>query len=286
MNSCGYHLEESDAPCPETRNLDPKNGRCGRHGGQVDAESGKWICGAQKRGKPGQFCQVAKGLDPDSHRCRLHGGMTPKGAASPHFKHGRSSRVWQAMLPKELARDVKRALADPELLNLEHEAALSDGQLAAIVRQINQAGGVPDWSIIRAAYDKTCGAVIGFADLVPQGEEKIDAARASVTDALQAFGSIIQNGINTERARKEIRTETNHKRRLVATESRRRQDLRLNIPAVNAYALIDTIVEIIMRHVENSHIREAIGRDIGNILDSSRGGEASTNIPDISQSIQ
>jgi len=31
-------------------------------------------------------------------RCRLHGGLTPRGLASPHFRHGRYSRDWLTVL--------------------------------------------------------------------------------------------------------------------------------------------------------------------------------------------
>lgn len=44
---------------------------------------------------------------PGRTRCRLHGGATPRGKASPHFRHGRDSRYPDA------ANDIARAISAP-----------------------------------------------------------------------------------------------------------------------------------------------------------------------------
>lgn len=46
-------------------------------------------CGARRRGTD-KLCQLP--TMSGRRRCRLHGGLTPRGDASPHFKHGRYSK--------------------------------------------------------------------------------------------------------------------------------------------------------------------------------------------------
>lgn len=56
----------------------------------------KKICGAKHRNRPGT-CQLPAGWGTNhvgSGRCKHHGGLTPRGAESPHFKHGRRSKHW------------------------------------------------------------------------------------------------------------------------------------------------------------------------------------------------
>jgi hypothetical protein len=65
--------------------------------------------------------------------CLAHGGRTPRGAASPHFKTGRYSRS----LPGHLVAAYERALADPTLLSLRDEVALTDAMIAELLGQLD-----------------------------------------------------------------------------------------------------------------------------------------------------
>ncbi|MGD9893744.1 MAG: HGGxSTG domain-containing protein [Dehalococcoidia bacterium] len=77
-------------------------------------------CGAKTR--YGQPC--ARTPVPDRRRSRLHGGLTPRGIASPHFKHDRYSTA----LPADLAARYQAALTDPRLLELSDEIAVIDAR--------------------------------------------------------------------------------------------------------------------------------------------------------------
>lgn len=51
-------------------------------------------CGAKKRDGSGECCGLPAGWGTDhvgEGRCKLHGGNTPRGADSPHFRHGQRS---------------------------------------------------------------------------------------------------------------------------------------------------------------------------------------------------
>jgi hypothetical protein len=71
-------------------------------------------------------------------RCYKHGGATPVGPASPHFKHGRHSVLLKDI--KGLGAHYERALADPDLLNLDGEIALVDARLASLLEKVQKGG--------------------------------------------------------------------------------------------------------------------------------------------------
>ncbi len=61
--------------------------------------------------------------------CRAHGGATPRGVASPHFRHGR----WSKDLPAQLAERYTQARQDAELLSLQDEIALVDTRIGDLL---------------------------------------------------------------------------------------------------------------------------------------------------------
>jgi len=63
--------------------------------------------------------------------CRAHGGATPRGIASPHYKHGR----WSKDVPTQLACRYEEARQDSELLSLRDEIALIDCQISTVLAQ-------------------------------------------------------------------------------------------------------------------------------------------------------
>lgn len=67
-------------------------------------------------------------------RCRYHGGLTPVGPASPHFKHGRHSVLLREI--KGMGEHYERALADPNLLALDAEIALTDARISAVLEKV------------------------------------------------------------------------------------------------------------------------------------------------------
>lgn len=71
--------------------------------------------------------------------CLAHGGRTPRGEASPHFKTGRYSRS----LPGHLAATYEQALADPRLLSLREDIALTDAMICDQLAQLSDEGPDP-----------------------------------------------------------------------------------------------------------------------------------------------
>lgn len=101
----------------------------------TDAPQGRRpICGAKNRqGNPCTLAPLVNG------RCRFHGGLTPVGPASPHFKHGRHSKLLKEI--PGLTAHYERALADPDLLRLDAEVALVDARIGDLLARTAKAKG-------------------------------------------------------------------------------------------------------------------------------------------------
>ena len=85
-------------------------------------------CGARTRG--GGQCKRWP-VDGRS-RCRAHGGATPRGTASPHFKHGRYSTV----LSVRVNEKYQQAAYDPDFLTHAAELHLIDTRIAVLCQEL------------------------------------------------------------------------------------------------------------------------------------------------------
>jgi len=75
-------------------------------------------CGAKTRN--GTPCKAPKVKG--RNRCRKHGGATPRGAKSPHFRHGfyaQNSDMFTRLMWMAIQRDYKRKLETERLQQLE-----------------------------------------------------------------------------------------------------------------------------------------------------------------------
>ena len=71
--------------------------------------------------------------------CRAHGGATPRGTASPHYRHGR----WSKDLPTQLVQRYQEARLDEDLLSLREEVALVDMQIGTLLANPSGQAGQP-----------------------------------------------------------------------------------------------------------------------------------------------
>lgn len=84
-------------------------------------------CGARLRAE--RAGRVCSNWAMSNGRCRMHGGSTPSGIASPHFRHGRYSKV----LAGGMLTAFQESLADPDLLELQREIALVDARVSKLL---------------------------------------------------------------------------------------------------------------------------------------------------------
>ncbi len=82
------------------------------------------------------------------NRCKLHGGASPRGAASPHFKHGLYTKV----LPANLKANFDKLVNDPQLLEGRAEVALMQLRLTQLSGRVqcNESGSA--WRELQAIF--------------------------------------------------------------------------------------------------------------------------------------
>lgn len=167
-------------------------------------------------------------------RCRLHGGLTPFGPASPHWKTGRSSKV----LPLRLRADYHAALADPDLLALRDDLALVTARLNDLLTRVDTGESGAGWKRASAYYEQLSEAL-----------RTRDQAKA--TTAMTALGEALAEGKSDYEAWAEIRALQDQRARLVTAELARLTKLQQFVEAQQVFALLNQVVELIKRHVND-----------------------------------
>lgn len=109
------------------------------------------VCGAKTRSDG--VCQ--KPPLNGATRCKLHGGATPRGVASPQFKHGRYSKD----LPTKLAARFQEAQSDPKLLELRDEVALLDSRIAELLEKLPTGESQSNWADAQEVFKQLQSAL-------------------------------------------------------------------------------------------------------------------------------
>ena len=165
-------------------------------------------------------------------RCKLHNGWAPVGQDAVHFKTGRYSKH----LPATLVADYQAALADPELLSLRHEIALTRAQILEVLRssQIKQFAGK---AAVAATKTLDRSWTVMQAVLNEGTPEQQYTTRTLVTKALDELKSATL-GVKAEmEARQEFRASVLTLERLERSENQRMVELYNMISAERAMAL-------------------------------------------------
>jgi hypothetical protein len=86
---------------------------------------------------------------PGSEYCHYHGGKNPKGAAHPHYKHGKRSKF----RPKgDVLENYDRYLKDPDLTHHREAIALVDALVQQVLDEWED-GGTPElWRRLKATW--------------------------------------------------------------------------------------------------------------------------------------
>lgn len=181
--------------------------------------------------------------------CRVHGGATPRGLASPHYKTGRYSKA----LPARLAARYAEAEADPRLLELRDEVALTDARLGDLLSRVDTGESGALWQSLQALRMEVI-ACKRAGDSVGQ------------TVALNALLDTVGQGHADYRAWAEIGGVIEQRRKLVESERKRLVEMQQTLTVERAMLLIGAISGVIKAHVHDRTTLAAIGRDIESII--------------------
>ncbi len=180
----------------------------------------------------------------------MHGGATPVGPASPHYRHGRYSKL----LPKGLSERYAVAVSDPHLVELVDEIALMDVRIGAVMSRLNQSGGAHLWT-------KAQQSLRTFRD-AGQDKKKLATAR----QALAELQAAIDAGTSEAAGWDQLVALIEQRRKLVDTESKRMKDLHAMVSVDRVMALVAYVTDTVRRNVKDREALTAIFADLRKVL--------------------
>lgn len=184
-----------------------------------------------------------------SSKCAMHGGLTPKGAASPHFKTGKYSKL----LPARLRERYHEALEDPKLLTMREELALTDARLADLLSRVDTGASGKLWSEARAAFKAFSAAL-----------ESSDKENVSLT--LRELSELLNRGHGDSMNWREISNLITQRQKIVESERKRILDAKQYVTLDQHMVLLSAVYEAVRTHVGDPKILRLIGTELAKIL--------------------
>ena len=222
--------------------------------GKTHPVTGKPVCGS-KRDTPNKFgVYYCCGSPLPNGRCYMHGGATPGGIASPHTKHLRHSKY----LPGGLLERYQQAAADPDLLNLSAEIALTDARIDDLLGRLGEGDLAGAWVKLQDAFD---------AFRVASATHDADLK----AEAMMDMAALIEQGANDQLVWAQLGDLMNDRRRLVQTETKRRVAMQKMISADEGMALVVALANIVRTHVHDRATLSAIQTDLTRLLTQRTG---------------
>lgn len=180
-------------------------------------------CGAKTRS--GVPC---KNWAMENGRCRLHGGKTPKGIASPHWKHGRYSKY----LPQGILDRYQAFANDPETLSLESEIAIIDTRLSMLFERWRDGDYGGSWDDIEKLFTE-------FDNLQYRASRSADEQerKSYLQDAFEKLNEIkriVKVRKDDAALWSDIHEAIEYRRKLVDSEARRRIQMEQMLTAEQA----------------------------------------------------
>lgn len=184
-----------------------------------------------------------------STKCRIHGGMTPKGIASPNFRHGRYSKS----LPDRLVSRYQDSLSDPELLNLTDEIALVDSRLAELVNRQDSKASAKVWNELVEGYNNLAYAF-----------DRNDTKRMKTI--LIDIGKVVLQAEYDYRNWDEIRALIDQRRQLVESRRKHLIEMQQMLKVEDAMTLVAALLSSIKEHIKDKNALNAISADIRRLI--------------------
>lgn len=210
-----------------------------------DAE-GRPICGAKRRdgGRCTSRQRKANG------RCRLHGGNTPRGPASPHFKHGQHSRAYREILSGALLRGYVRVEDDAVLTSTREQQGVWLAREQELVELLAD-GAAPAW-----------GRLAELAVEIRTAQQEGEAGTARLVAALEGVLELAGNGAGREETWRELERCTRQLARLKEVERRHREAERLSVPLEVVMAFVRSLVGLALEHIADGERAAAFAEDV------------------------
>lgn len=195
----------------------------------------------------GERCKQPAMQDRDV--CRYHGGKSPRGLASPNFKHGHRSRS----MPARLLADFEAALKDPELLSTRSDIAVLAARQEDLLRRVDSGEAGALWRQARAEW-KAHQAAEAAGDRVAQNA------------AANAIDEVLGKGAADYMAWDELIRTTEQIRRLRESERKLLEAHQATMTAEQLAVLVAALTHSVRSHVKDMKVLDAIGRDVERLI--------------------
>jgi hypothetical protein len=193
-------------------------------------------CKAKSR-RSGEQCKRAATTGMEV--CHMHGGNSRKAGPMHHsFKSGRYSKALDGRTIQEM---YERARADPHLLALTEDIALMVAKQQETLERMGQGETRDAWKAVSGFLAKARDAVSRGAD----GEAE---------SFLGAASEVIDQRLAEERGWVEYAERAEQIRKLVDTERKYQEGLRMYLPLDKANAIMQLWLDAIRRTVPQEHI--------------------------------
>ena len=178
-------------------------------------------CNKQRRDK--SFCRnyPCEGRK----RCKFHGGAALRGDQHPNWKGGKSKSYIQSHLPPRLQALFERALADPELLSLRGQLALTKVRQGELEDQLHDRGNLERWEDL--------AEVLPRVQILLQGDDLMGAQKA-LAHCVELVNDARSDRVTWE----EIFNVQEHQRKLADTERKREDHLQAHVTATQFLAVL------------------------------------------------
>lgn len=180
----------------------------------------------------------------DSDVCYHHGGKTPRGIASPHYKHGRHT-PWANILPKHLTEAFDASFTDPKLLSLRKDIALTDARITELLAALVREDAPLTW-------EQLVQAKAGFYKA--QAAKNVGASKA----ALDAIMLLIDQGAADVDKWAELRQAQEHRRKMIETEWKSKTALARVLTMEQFANFIEAFKSVIITRVSSRAEQQAL----------------------------
>jgi len=186
--------------------------------------------------------------------CWQHGAGRRGRPGGRPIIHGRYSQK----LPDRLAGRYLEALADPHLLALREEVALTDTRIADLLERVDTGESGELWRGLKEAWREF-------------EQARLIKNAGSVGAALTRIGQFIERGQSDYAVWAEIGRLLDQRRRLAESERKRLVEAQQIITTEQAMILLAAIVDVIRRNVDDRETVAAISADIRQLVADDAG---------------
>lgn len=200
-------------------------------------------CGAKTPNGPCRAWGMPNG------RCWRHGGKTPVGIASPNFKHG----AYSEHLPVRMRDRYQAELTNPEIFNLRKDIALTTVRIEELLERVDTGESGRLWKQLRET-----------AAELKQAQRRRDVQ--TVADLLPDLIALIDRGYGDWAAWEDVFRIGAKKASLISAERARLRDMALMVPVSQMMMILQLVLEVIKRHVDDPDALSAIAAEFSRLM--------------------